>query len=216
MSEQPKANEESKPTETKTVSYEEFSKLKSDFESKSGEITKLREENSRLRDTVLSPEYMEKLVGPEKKSNDDVDVENMTKKELVEFTARIIAEQLTPGLEARFKNVEDTLQRVSAEKELAETKAKFPDFNEYKDKIREKLQTRPNLTFEDAYKIVRQEERLEKDDDERKREAKTASEKPGGISRTSTQKTDFKNKVEANDDAWERIVGKGDSIQLKS
>ena len=98
--------------------------------------------------------------------------------------------------------------------ELQEVVKSHDDFEDYRDTVREILESSPTpLTIEQAYLIAKAGKATpaEETDADKTKKAKSGTEKPGGgLPRDSiTPKTFGKDKNAAASDDWDTVVGKG-------
>lgn len=200
--EQKKANEEqkneAKQAETKSVDYS------AQLKDKDSEIKKLRDELDNAKLSLLDPDYIS--FRNSKKSTEAAKIVNKEMKEGGKMT-----EDRYSALEEKLNKLGTTLQNVLASMELQTVESKYKDFDQIREEVAKVLETSSTpLTIEQAYKIAKQNVREEKDEQEKKTDAKAASEKPSTkVPDEETSKKTFKDKKEAAEDAWEKAVGKG-------
>ena len=194
------AGEEQKGQEAASVPIEEFNQLKAQFEEGSQRLGKLESENKKLKDELLSPEYIQKLNTQMKKSEEALSEEpDKTSKEAKELRT------LIAGLH-------EEISVMKAREELGNTRNRYKDFDEYKSGILDRCRRNPTMSYEDAYLAEKAYQNEEKTREDQEKAARAASEKPGGINYDSTSPREFKNADEANEDAWTRVVGNKETL----
>ena len=196
------------------VSKVEFEKLTTELEKEKKDKGTLQKEMDNLRLEVLDPDYMafkESKNKPESKKPavevDTNELENMPRAKFVDLIVDKVSTAITPKLEQELGKVKQGLQNVMADREVDKCAAKYKDFWDYKQDMLGLVKQNDALRVEDAYKLAKQNRKLEKDEEEQKVAAKAASEKPGGPSAPSMQAKDFKDKDKAAEDAWSKTMG---------
>lgn len=220
MSELDKKASEQAVDQSKFVPKEEYEKL-------AGSVKDLEGKLDEAKLSLLDADYIEfletkrgaKVERVVKKAIEDADTENLTSKQLLalatEQAKEALMAEVMPKYEEALKRQGGTIQDILAYIELGEAEKKYKDFADYKDDTRKVLETsKTQLTIEQAYKQAKM-DRLEKEGkltpkDEKELKAPTSSEKPTStVPGDTMSKSAFKNKEDAADDAWDRIVGSG-------
>jgi hypothetical protein len=203
-------------------------------------ITQLQADLQKANQELLTPEYLEFLdskktpkptqaqqkvaEGLEDLSTGDID--KMTNSQLVAHITRAVGEQSKAEKQELVKeigNLRVALQSMSAEKELAEVRATYSDFDDYKDEIGRILKSEggQNMTFEHAYRVAKSlaQEKSDGKDDPKKPDAPSHKgvEKPGGgVPKDDLKPKEYKDEKEAGDAAYdalkEKYPGLGDTI----
>jgi hypothetical protein len=225
----PKAGEGTQtPDPTKFVPKEEYEAQKSNLEKLQGDL-------ERVKGQLLDPEYLEYL---ESKKNAEVkkttastevkdalgtltadEIERLPKARLLEIAEKRISEKLTGELRGEFNKalsgLQTTVQNLIYERELAMTKANYPDFDKYEKEIRNLLsQPGSNLSYEQAYKLARYEKGDATPDNGKpkpagKMEKRSSGEKPSSTAPASDfEQKDYKDEKEASNAALASVRAK--------
>lgn len=197
------------------ISQEDYNALKVQLDTVSNELKKTKAESDKIKETLLSPEFLARMEEGGRGSDQTLertqtsvpDIDNMSRREFAEFLLTAVNDRVAKDFYSRQDILEKELRLMKAKEELAQVKAKYPDFDKLKDGITTRVQR--GASYEDAYLAERQYQNIEKEQAEKEKAAKAASEKPGGVNYKSVSPADFKSSKQANDDAWERIVGGG-------
>lgn len=201
---------------TETVSKNEFEKVQATN-------VQLARDLESLKGQLLSTEYLSYL--EEKKvnrtpvatnSNVNANIAGLTLAQL----QQVIAQQVGQTLQDVMKPIYGRMTVVESKQEVEDARARFDDFDEYKDKIVSILESTPNteLSIEQAYLqakgMAANETPTETSREER---APVGNEKPGGtvpLSGESAQR--HKDPQAAGQAAWNEVRGKyglsGDTI----
>jgi hypothetical protein len=220
MSELDKKASEQAVDQSKFVPKEEYEKL-------AGSVKDLESKLDEAKLSLLDADYIEFLETKRgqrvekavKREMSEIDTDKMTSKQILELSTERAKEALMsevmPKYEEALKRQGNTIQDILAYIELGEAEKKYKDFADYKDDTRKVLETsKTQLTIEQAYKQAKM-DRLEKEGKltpEDKKELKTPppTEKPTStVPGDTMSKSAFKDKEDAADDAWDRIVGSG-------
>jgi len=142
------------------------------------------------------------------------DLSNMTPKQLIELISGQVTEELRKEFGPRIDKVSQDQRQLGAYIEYSALQKKYgeEEVEQYKPDMKKifNADKESKYTFEDAYLLARQRETIQKSREEKEREAKSVREKPGMSGHESTRS--FKSPHEASDDAWERAVGKRDTL----
>lgn len=230
MSEQDKGktgDAQNTPDLTKFVPKEEYEAAKSNLEKLQGDL-------ERVKGQLLDPGYLEYLESKKDKAIKKTDtssevkdalgnltaeeIERLPKARLLEIAQKRVSEELTgkfrEELARAIGGLQSTVQNLVYERELAQTKAKYADFDEFEKPIREILE-RPgtNYTFEDAYILARAQSGKPVGSNEKKPAAKlekrSSGEKPSSTAPAEDfQPKDYKDKDEASQAAVASVRAK--------
>jgi hypothetical protein len=215
-----------KPSEAGAVDTSKFVP-KEDYEKLGNSLKELETKLDEANLSLLDPDYIDfieskkgnKVEKKVEKAMADVDLDKLSSRQILELSTQkakeALMEEVLPKYEEQLKRQGATLQDILAYIELGEVEKKYKDFNDYKDDTRKVLETsKTQLTIEQAYKQAKL-DKLEKDGkltpkDEKELKTPTSTEKPTStVPGDTMSKSTFKNKGDAADDAWERIVGSG-------
>jgi len=202
---------------TKYVPKDDFEKLTTDSKTA---VEKLRGELDQAKLSLLDPEYiayLEKKKSPAATAASaikDEDIAKMTSKQILDLAVDRVRDELLPQYEQKIGRLNATLSDVLAMLELQEVMKAHDDFETYRDKTKEILESSPTpLTIEQAYLLAKvgSIKPTEETDDEKGRKVKSGTEKPSGTipRETITPKSFGKDKNAAANDAWDTVVGKG-------
>lgn len=208
------------------VSKEEFAALVEKLEGTTKSIETLKKENDSLKGELLSPEYIAALNardgsagGFDTKTTQlpqgqqaAVDIDSMSRQEFAKYVTDTIITSVGPQLDQRFQKIEEGSQLLAAKSELKNTREGHEDFKEYEHDVYNLIRSNPSYTYEDAYKIAKQDRIDVKSREEQETASRAAQEKPGGAGRAATSPESFGNAAEANNDAWEKIMGNSDKL----
>lgn len=213
------------------VSKADFEKIQSQLSETTKQTDKLRKERDEAKLEVLNPEYLTWLEQKEKTGTttrettakaadslgiDEATLEGMSRKEFLKLavgaTAQHLAKHMGPAFDKEIKSIKSTVSDITANLEVKEAEKKYPDFWDYKDQMIDLTKRNDGLRIEDAYKIAKQNIKLEKDAQEKAEALRAQSEKPGGVAKTSTTPKEFKDSSEASEDAWSRIMGDKETL----
>ena len=111
-------------------------------------------------------------------------LDDMTPGQFADFVLSTVKEHLVSPLEAKVEGL-----RVRAE--VAECKAKYDDFMEYRDDIFKLAMTKPDLSLEDAYLQVTGQSTVKSRREGREKEAKEKSEKEKAEGERSSRRQPF-------------------------
>lgn len=139
---------------------------------------------------------------------------------------QVVASQIGQALETTMKPIYGRINELGAKQEVEDVKARYADFDQFKDQVVSILEGTPNteLTIEQAYKIAKGDAAQKSLDDAAAKaakgegkEAKGGNEKPGGtvpLEGESAQR--HKDPKAAGTAAWNEVRGKyglsGDTI----
>lgn len=170
--------------------------------------------------SLLDPEYIQFLESKKGKqagkavtkaidSITDDDIEHLSSKQLLELAVSRSMEAVSSVYDAKLQTQANTISDLLAYIELQETQKQHPDFNDYRDRIKEIIGTsQAPLTYEQAYMIAKGEKPVEVTDEQKKKSAKTATEKPTNtVPAKEMQVKTFASKSAAAEDAWDQVVG---------
>jgi hypothetical protein len=168
---------------------------KADFEAKTQEVEKMKQELEDMRLEVFSPAYMEFLDAKEKggkpkeeapkKEELPEDIEKMSKKELLERAKQLAKEELRADIDKAKTDAIDTVGKETRQKEVAAFARGHEDFETYRP-IMYGLslnQKNKDLSLQELYDLSKEHVKrihTEPSPEEKARQAKLASEKPGG------------------------------------
>ena len=146
----------------------------------------------------------------------DDDLDGLSSKDLlalsVERAVEAVKTEISNVYDEQLKKMGGTLSDVLAILELQEVEKKYKDFDDFRGETRKILETSQTpLTIEQAYKLAKQANEEKPDDDTtKKKKAAASTEKPSGtVAKGSIEPKDFKDKVAAGEDAWDKTVGAG-------
>jgi hypothetical protein len=194
---------------------------KADYEKVSTTVKDLESKLDDAKMSLLDPEYISFLESKKGKqvehkvnqafSFSDDELDKLSSKQLlvvaIERATAAILPEVEKRYEDRLRRSESTLSDVLAIIELQEVEKKYDDFETYRDKTKEILETaRVPLTIEQAYLQARGMAPAAASN-------APGSEKPSGIVPAGMAPKTFKNKNDAANDAWDQVMGAGkDSI----
>ena len=176
---------------------------KADFDAKAGELTKAQQELEDMRLEVFSPDYMEFLDAKDKgkgvdkgKEEDkgkvgltDEDLKNLTPKQLMEKAKDLAKEELKADIEAAKNDAVSTVGKETRAREVAAFSRTHEDFETYRP-IMYGISLDPknkDLSLQELYEASKAHVariHAEPSAEEKARQAKLASEKPGGDSQS--------------------------------
>lgn len=213
---------------------------KEEYEAQKSSLEKLQSDLERVKGQLLDPEYLEYLESKKDKAIKKTDassevkdalstlttdeIERLPKSRLLELAERRITDKLTASMRDEFRQtlsgLQTQVQNLIYERELNETKVKYPDFVSYEKEIREIL-SRPGATYtyEDAYILAK----AQKGDSAPaakpavKSEKRSSGEKPSSTAPAADfEQKDYKDSTEASNAALSAIRAKynleGDSL----
>lgn len=159
---------------------------KADYEQAKGELTSLQSEINKVKSQLLDADY----------------IEFKTKKAQAQTAQPAQSTQDQPQLlDPRIDQLAEELSMLRLKLEWNETEKKYPDLNQYKDKIAALYSKTGNnmLSYEDALKLVKVAEEEAKPVEKRAAKAAFSSEKPSGsIPFQAVEQRVFKTTEEAN------------------
>lgn len=133
---------------------------------------------------------------------------------------QVVAQQIGQAMETTMKPVYGRINEMSAKLEVEDVRARYQDFDEFKDQVVQILESTPNteLSIEQAYKIAKADKMATPAaEPEKEVKAPTGNEKPGGtvpLAGESAQR--HKDSNAAGQAAWNEVRGKyglhGDTI----
>jgi len=215
------------------ISKAELDKLQS--ESKQ-QLEQKQKELDEAKLAVLDPDYLNYLdskkaggsakapkAGQDKTDElfgdiDPDELESMPRSKFMKLTVKKAAEAMKSApvfdqIKQDLGKIRVTVGDVQAWAEVQDAKAKYPDFWEYREDMQRIVRGNDALTIEDAYKLAKQNRKLEKEKSEKEAAAKAASEKPGGTDSGSVSKPkDYKSETDAAEDAWTQAVGDKETL----
>ena len=191
----------------------------------------LRKERDNAKLEILNPEYLRWLEEKETKGHasdkttekvakslevDETELEGLSRKQFMQLvvnsTVQQIIDKVGPGLDKELSTLRSGISDIAASLEVKECETKYPDFWEFKEQMVDLVKGNDALKIEDAYKIAKQNIKLEKDQKEKESALRAQSEKPSGLAESSTTQRSFKNKTDASEDAWKKVVGDKDRL----
>lgn len=196
---------------------------KEDFEKTSAMVTDLQSKLDEAKLATLSPEFLEfmeskragkinhKVESSLEKFLANADIDKLSPKQLlavaIDKAKEAVTAEILPAYQNQLKQMGQTLSDVLAVLELQEVEKKYSDFNDYRDDTKKILETSTTpLTIEQAYIQAK----AGKGGSFTPGKNPPATEKPtGGTPPGSMQPKDFKNKQDAAEDAWNKVVGSG-------
>ena len=199
------------------ISKTEYEKITSELDSvrKGKEKSEMELQNAKLE--LLSPEYISYLENKNKQTTSttkspSLDLESMSRTELVSLLRNDLEAVLQEYSKKAIDPLKHSISDLIAREEVRLCEGKYEDFNDYRKDMISLVRNNEGLSIEDAYKIAKSNHKLEKDKAEKEAAVRASSEKPGGPASSTTVNRDFKNKVDAAEDAWKRVVGDKDYI----
>lgn len=155
--------------------------------------------------------------------DDDVDVERLSRAELVSHLDKRVIKSITKALKPIIDRLEATSTDVETDRvrrEFAGAKEKFSDFMEWKDEMREIITAHPDLTAENIYLLARAKDpKKAKEIDDKVQGDKSEEDKInqsetmrafGGLTPTSGTSLEVDGKKQPKDaaeSAWNRTMG---------
>jgi hypothetical protein len=199
---------------------------KEDYEKLASSVKDLESKLDEAKLSLLDPDYIDfletkkgqKIEKKVEKAMDlsDMDVEKLSSKQILELATQrakeAVLSEVAPKYEEALRKQGATLNDILAYIELGEVEKKYKDFNDYRDDTRKILEnSKTQLTIEQAYKQAKY-EKLESEGKLTPKEEKElkapSSEKPtGSVPGDTMSKGNFKNAVDAADDAWNKVMG---------
>jgi hypothetical protein len=115
------------------------------------------------------PKSMKALLGKDSRSNESVNLDDMSNVELVDVLAEVIDtvigeaketaggkyEDILKDLNLKIDKTQEFLIRMNAEREVSNIATKYPDFDKYRGEMQDKAKQYPNMAVEDIYKLVK-------------------------------------------------------------
>lgn len=140
---------------------------------KDKELAAARADLSKAQSLLLDPAYQEWLAAKagdkaaraierkaekaEKDKENEVDYSKLSPKQFKDLLKQELREEMKAELEARVVPVEQTAAVEKAVAQVKECRAKYDDFDEYKDDMMRIAQEYPTITAEKAYKLAKAE-----------------------------------------------------------
>lgn len=159
---------------------EQLAEVKQQLQELRATNEELHQELERTKGDAIDPEYLDYILqGGEKKTpveEEDVDFDLLSNAELVKRLKKEregSIKSLESTFSERIDSLENKLQVLAARAELELTKTRHPEFRErfkgdekFRGRYIETLRRNPNMDCEEAWKYVRVQERIEREEQE--------------------------------------------------
>jgi len=148
------------------------------------------------------------------KEDEDIDIDELPPKQLLKLIEQQITNTITPLMEE--------VQTLKVLREIDKCEAKYPDFWDYEEDLRQIAMSNPMLTIEQAYQLAKAGKGEKGEDKEKETSTKTrtekllrlpprpratAAEKPGVATSSTEKKDEIKTIKSAAERAWEEVIG---------
>ena len=172
-----------------TVSKDNFDKLQTQITTMQDQLEAKTKELDNTKLELLSPDYVAFLSSKKEPSKPEpkTDIDKMSNAELIDHMTTVLESKISGSI----NQLSTAIDSMRADAEVKECAAKYPDFWDFKQDMINLVKENSSLPVENAYKLAKQNKKMEKEQEEKEAAAKATSEKPGGPSSGSTTQTTF-------------------------